>query len=304
MADVPAAAASTPDAGALPPDGAAPPAAAAPPPPRMAPQFSALAKKEQALQRQRAELAQHRQQIEQERAEIQRARQEHEQWKQQQDQFRRNPGALLKHYGLEYKDVTSFYLNDGQETPDLKIGAVSSEVQSLRERQDAWERKQAEEAQRQEQLRAEQADAYVAEAEQALRSEIGQFVEKYPDQYELIGFHGAEANELVFATIDEHFQRTKAAGKPVVLTIKDAADMVEAYLDEQTEKLTKTKKVQARLSPPPAADPNKPPVRPDKPTSAPTRTLTNQTTQSSAASFTSAAVNDDRMKRALAALGG
>ena len=72
------------------------------------------------------------------------------------------------------------------------------------------------------------------------QDEIGDFVKQNGEDYELIG--ASEAEGLVYDVIEEHYNET---GR--ILDLKEAADAVESYLEEEAGKLMKLKKISARL---------------------------------------------------------
>jgi hypothetical protein len=100
-----------------------------------------------------------------------------------------------------------------------------------------------------------------------------------------------DSADLVYDTVEEYFAKTNK-----VLSIPEACDLVESYLEKQVEKSLATKKLSARVS---KQEPSSPTA--NKP-SEPRRTLTNNDYTSSTPSFVSPKVENDRMSRALAAL--
>lgn len=70
-----------------------------------------------------------------------------------------------------------------------------------------------------------------------LQVKISTVVDKNPDKYEFCKFNGAIAEDLIYSTIDEV---VKAENK--LLTVEEAADMVESYYEEQAKAMDGLKK--------------------------------------------------------------
>ncbi len=234
--------------------------------------FGALARREQQALRERQAIAAEKQKLSAEQASFaaQKARFEEEDalWK-------ANPAQVIeKRLGDKWYDVlTQIQLNEGRPTPDMV--AKTTVVKEL----EAFKKAQEEER---EAAKAEAQKAERAKFEQTLaefRQEVQDFVKAPENQeaYELVNLH--DASEVVLATIEEHFQRTKKAGKPQIMSITQACDLVEKYLEEQVERSTKTKKFSARVSPHPA--PNGAKVEAKSPSEpVPPRTINNNLTSS------------------------
>lgn len=246
--------------------------------------LSALVRKEQAILRQKQALAQERAQLEQFKREREQFLSEKEQWARQQQEFRTNPQKLLDHYGLNYKQLTDYYMNNAEPTADLQVSGLRSEIQELKERQER-------EAQERKRLAEESEKARLQQVESQLKTNITEFVNRNTEQYEIIAANNAHG--LVYDVMETHYNQT---GK--ILSIKESADMVEEYLTEQVKKLSQARKFQ---QPPPAKSPDNAGDR-NTPKSAPASTLTNSNTSSSTPSLLTPRVENDRMARALAAL--
>jgi len=214
------------------------------PKPSASKSFAAAARRERAVQRQREEISSARAAVAAEKAAVDAKARELE------AKYGGKPGnplEALKRYGWSYKDATEFALNDSQPTAEQIARAAVSEVESLKA-----QRQSDVDAAKLAQQQAAERDAQ--EATQEFQEEIASFVKEKPQDYELINLHNAEAT--VYAVIEAHFEKTKAAGKPRVLSIKEGADLVERYLEKQAERILGTSKIKARLSPP--GDPKQP----------------------------------------------
>jgi len=241
--------------------------------PMLSSRFAALAKREKSIVRRAQEIKQVEQKLQEQAKTLEEKMKIFEVAK-------TNPMEALKQLGLSYQDITNFVLNDSKITPDTEIKHVRTELESFKKQQEEKERLRLESETQRAQLEAQ-------EVINDFKSNINEFLTSKPDDYELTTLH--EAQELVYATIEEHFNNTKR-----VLSIKEAADLVEKYLEERIEASTKTKKLSSKFK---LADSK----AEEKASPAPSKTLTNQMS-SSAPSMLPAKTESDRIKRAMAAL--
>lgn len=195
-----------------------------------------------------------------------------------------NPKAFLDESGLTYQEITEYFLNDEKPTVSAETASIREEMNAWKKEQEDRETKAAEDAA---QAAREAADAQIA----AYKVRLTEFVTTNADDYELINLH--EQHDLVFETIQTHFEQSKK-----VLSNKEAADLVEKYLEEQIEKSVSTKKMQSRFGKKEEPTPER-----DAPKGSST-TLTNTLTSSAAPSMLSPKLENDRMARALARLNG
>lgn len=243
--------------------------------------FSFLAKKEAGIVKQRQELKNQLAAMEAEKAEIARLKAEIEAARSKAGSYKSNPLALLEDHGMTYKELTDYILNNNTVSTESQIKALNEKLEQV-ERQREQDRIEA-------QKRAEeQAKAREAAVIQEFRSEIDQFIKTKSDTYELTALY--DSADLVYDTVEAYFEKTQK-----VLSIPEACDLVEKYLESQVEKSLKTKKLSTKLSP--AQSSTEKDVPP-----APRRTLSNTEYTSSTPSLVSPKVESDRMARALAAL--
>ncbi len=241
--------------------------------------FAALAQKEKRLVREKQALAAEKAALVTERAKIAELEAKY-------GQRPASPREALERYGYDYKTATEFELNDGAPTAEFLARQAQAEVQKLREEQAARDQRGAQEA-------AQRAEQEKAEVIEEFRGEIQSFVADKAEDFELIKFH--EAYDVVFHTIEEHYSRT---GK--LLSIPEGANIVEKYLEKKMSELQTTKKfAKTRQGDPPAPESGF-----SRQTEIPAqrRTLDNTVTASTPTLVKSSRVEDDRMKRALAAL--
>lgn len=251
--------------------------------------FLALAKREKALQRERMAIRAEKDEIAKIRAEMAALRQETETLKAKP----KSPREALERYGFSYKDATDYELNDGQPTAEQIARMAQEDVKRLREEKEDERKRSAEEKQR---LAKEQEEAVVEE----FKGEISDFVKEHAEDYELIGLH--DAQNLVYDVTEAHFIKTQR-----VLSIKEAADLVEKWLEEQAERTFKAKKFTAKGQPAPSGERSplegspKAGLQGEKAT-AQRRTLDNSVSSTTPTLVSSSSIESERMKRALAAL--
>lgn len=253
----------------------------APETPKVAERFSFLAKKEQNIHRQRQELKAQVQAFEAQKAEIEKIKQELEASKNRSSTYKSNPLSLLEEHGLTYKELTDYILNNNTVSTESQIKALNDKIEQY-EKQRAQDREN--ELQRQEELRAQKEVQIIQE----FKNEIQNFINTKKDTYELTTLY--DSSDLVYDTVEAYFEKTKK-----VLSIPEACDLVEKYLEQQVEKSLKTKKLSQRIS-------QKEPVENPLPSSSPRKTISNTQYTSSTPNFVSPKVENDRMARALKAL--
>jgi hypothetical protein len=249
---------------------------------RVSDRFSFLAKKEAGIVRQRQELKSQMDAIAAQKTEMDKLRQEIDQARQRKGSYKANPLAVLEDHGLSYKELTDYILNNNTVSTESQIKALQDKIEQQEKQR---------ELDRQEQVKREQERHAARETEviAEFKSEIGTFLSRQSEKYELTNLY--DSADLVYDTVEEYFAKTNK-----VLSIPEACDLVESYLEKQVEKSLATKKLSARVS---KQEPSSPTA--NKP-SEPRRTLTNNDYTSSTPSFVSPKVENDRMSRALAAL--
>lgn len=191
------------------------------------------------------------------------------------------PLEALMNAGYTYEDATSFILNNQKLTPDQQLRALEQKVDG---KLSALEEREKQKAQEQ----AKAAEAEYARVIAEHKEEITSFIDAKADQYELTKLMGYQ--EYVFQTIEAHFNET---GK--VLSIPEAADLTEKFLEGEFERASKTKKLSAKFQPPKVEEKEGDPKK-----EAP-KTLSNSAV-SSTASLLPAKNEAERIQRALAAL--
>lgn len=257
------------------------PQTTAPETPKVSERFSFLAKKEQNIQRQRQELKAQLQAFESQKAEVERLKQEIESSKSKASSYKTNPLSLLEEHGLTYKELTDYILNNNTVSTDSQIKALNDKIEQY-EKQRELDR--LAESKRQEEERAQREAQVITE----FKNEIHNFINSKKDTYELTALY--DSSDLVYDTVEAYFEKTQK-----VLSIPEACDLVEKYLEQQVEKSLKTKKLSQRI-------PQKEPIETPQPSSSPRKTISNTQYTASTPNFVSPKVENDRMARALKAL--
>lgn len=227
--------------------------------------FAALAKKERALQKQMSELKAKEARI---------------------SEFEKlkgtNPLEALKSLGYTYDQLTQFLLNGQQPTPDIQVKQVRDEIEALKQQQ-------IKEKQESEARAKAAAEREYTETINDFNQEIKGFIKTNQSEYELTNMYQGE--EIIYATIEQYFTST---GK--IMSIKEAADLVEGYFEDQVKAAQKTKKFQGQTKPKDVGQ-----VKAESGVKQASPTLSNEMT-SSAPSLLPAKTENARIQRALAAL--
>jgi hypothetical protein len=202
----------------------------APTPPK-ADRFAVLARKEQ-------EIFRKQQAVREQQAMLARQAEEIRSFQQAKQQAVLNPLEALKQLGLTYEQITEFVLNDNKPTPN-------AEVQSVRQELEEFKRVQREEQQR---ILEEQRARTTVEQQQiieAFRDDVNEYVQQHAENYELTSLYGGAS--LVSDVIEEHYNEQIRSGvrAPKLLTIPEAAKLVEEHFENEVRKAQATKKFAA-----------------------------------------------------------
>lgn len=247
--------------------------------------FSALAKKEKAIvqrdlaaKAKEAAIADREAKIAEREARIQKSE---ELW--DKDIFR-----ALEERGYTYQKLTDLMLEGKTVAPETQdpvamakktIEQFKQEQQKEKEQREAADKKVREDAVAKQ--KAEEEAAW-----EIYNNEVNEHIKGNAEQYELISMY--DQQKLVTETVDAFYQKNKR-----VLSIKEACDMVESYLEDEAKKAMNAKKFTKNASE------TKKETAPAEPK--PTKTLNNDM-QPTSASVLPAKSEQDRMKRAMAAL--
>lgn len=141
--------------------------------------------------------------------------------------------TLKEEFGLSFDDLTKFALADDNPTPDMLIKNVREELESKYSKQI-------------DDLRSEYLTSEKKKAEDEFKNKEQQYLNNLTaeingnEKYELI-----KANDAIGMIYDLQNEAYNTSGR--ILSNTEAADLVEAHLEEGLEKLIKLNKVQSKL---------------------------------------------------------
>lgn len=253
----------------------------------MSARFAALARKAKQIEADKAALKAERSQVDTERA-------EYLKWKEDQGKpkAKKTPIEALMAEGYSYEDAANFVMNDNRETPEMKLKQFETKLEKM-------EREAAEREEAKLTTAKQESEAQAAKAIDYFKGTIANFMTENAETYELMAMNlePQEAIDHVYELISDNFEATKAEGKPVILSPKEAAEMIEAYLEERIEKSLTTKKLQSKLKPTDA------PTKESAVDAFTSKTLSNSVSSSSGTAKQPAKDDNDRIQRALALMG-
>lgn len=143
-----------------------------------------------------------------------------------------DPLEYLNKKGLKFDDIVQRALKNGEEpTPEDKISALEKRIEQLVKAQEEKERQKEEDAKRAKQEADEKA---IASFKEKIKNDISGNL----DRFELINHEGAF--DIVFDVIEEAWLADKT--KPL-MSIEEAADLVEAHFLEKYQKALGLKKL-------------------------------------------------------------
>jgi hypothetical protein len=212
-------------------------------------------------------------------------------WKEEQakPKAKKNPIEALMAEGWTYADASAYVMNDDKPTPEHMVKDVESKFEAYKREQE--EKELAKTTREEEELKAAQTKQI-----EDFKASITTFLSEKADTYELIAMH--DAQNLVFDTISEHYDRTLATGKPVILSTEEAANLVEGYLEERVKSSLNAKKFKSKDE---SAD-----NKSDKPGAVAAftgKTLSNSVTSTSSNPKSPPRDDDERRQRAIALIG-
>jgi len=249
---------------------------------RFAAKFAALSRKEKAIRERERQVERRLKEIE-----AQTASQQKPEVKPEEEPLKlralKKPFDTLKELGLDYETLTRIALNDGQLTPELQM-------QILREELDGKYRSEIDQIKKQLQDKQEAEEkAKESQTVQGFKNEIASTIKSNTEEFELLGVEGENGIELVFDTINEHYNETGE-----VLDIVDAAKAVEDHLLGEAKKRIELHKIKKLVG---ASQVAQPPAKAEKKVS---MTLSNEKSQVQPSS--KSYMSDDESKREAAKL--
>lgn len=202
------------------------------------------------------------------------------------------PIEALMAAGYTYEDATNFILNDQKPTAEM-------EIKSMKQQFAEWQQRQEAERQRIIGIQRQKVQAEINESIQEYRNKLDGFVNSQPDAYELINRNAEENTQLIYELVEENFKRTNK-----ILSMKEAADRVESFLEEEIESAAQSKKIQAKLAAKAQTQKEQTPEKSQGFSAQSAKTLSNNLTSSAMPSSLSNKTENDRIARALAKLQG
>lgn len=212
-----------------------------------------FAKKEAALQKERETIKAEKASMAAERAKYEDVGKKYKEFETMKE---KDPIAAMRHAGFTDTDIFNFYVKAQEdqklkETPEGKATAAAlAEVQKLKD-----ELKTKEDTQK---------AAQDAATIRRFQGKISNTVTTNKEKYEYCNYYGAEAEQLIFATVEEVLKDTGE-----VLSPQEASDMVEKFYEDRDKSMGSIKK----RSGPVSAAPEPVAPEPAKPMS---KTLTNK----------------------------
>jgi hypothetical protein len=147
---------------------------------------------------------------------------------------KKNPIQLLMDEGYTLAEANEFYLNNEMPTAEHKVKNLETRLEKFeREAREKDEKRAADEK--------SSLEAQNQKVIEEFKVSIGSFIEKNSEKFELVKLY--DAKETVFQTIEQYFEQHQK-----VLSIDEAAQLVEAYLEDELDKATKTKKYQSKYA--------------------------------------------------------
>jgi hypothetical protein len=152
------------------------------------------------------------------------------------EELKRDPWNYLQELGITYDQLTEMALT-AQSVPPM-VTQQLSKLEKMLEEERGERKRQAEEFKRQQE---ETQTAAYKNAIETLKRDTASLVKDNPS-YELIAANDASGD--VVELIEETF---KQEGR--VMTVEEAANEIEAYLDEEITRLSQLKKIQSKIKP-------------------------------------------------------
>lgn len=197
--------------------------------------FAQLAKKESALQKEREQFKLEKEANAQEKEKM---KQIHKKLQDFEDMKGKDPVAALKLAGFSETDLFNFMAQaEDKSTPEEKAAkAAQTEIQKFR---DEESKKVTLEQERRN-----------TEALEQFQRDINTHITSDKDRYEYCNYHGQLAEELIKETVAAVLD--ESGGKDLI-TVEQAADMVEGYYEEQDKSMSTLKKRQPKVADIPAS---------------------------------------------------
>lgn len=211
---------------------------------KLSSKFAALSRKEKLLKQQEMQFKQQEIQLKQKdqeyqnsissmKAELEKIKSEFEQYR---TGIKQNPLKHLQAEGYDFDKLTEMQLNDQNPTPEMMLERAKKELESGYKSEIEKMRAELAEKEKSAQEAAEKAEL---EAQEKIRTdyqtEINAYLEQNAEKYELINLNNAQS--IVYDVVEQFYDEHQR-----ILTLEEAADFTEKYLEEEANKLLKAKK--------------------------------------------------------------
>lgn len=209
--------------------------------------FAALSRKEKAIRQRESQLEQRYAELESKLAALEKPAEPAAPEEEPLDQLlRRNPMEALKKFGWDYDKITQMTLEDGKLPADMQLQLMREEMERSYNSKLEQLEKQLEED------RTQRENEKYQKVVNKFMTELNEFVDTNGENYEFIKAN--DATDLVYEVIEEHYEES---GR--ILDKKEAADLVEQYLEEEfRQKIAKTSKAKKFLAPQQETEPQTP----------------------------------------------
>lgn len=205
---------------------------------KLSSKFAALSRKEKMLKQQETLIKQkeseYQKTMSEMKAELDKVKAEFEQYR---TGVKKNPLKHLAQEGYDFDKLTEMQLNEQNPTPEMLLERAKQELESGYKSEIEKMRAELAEKEKAAQEAAEKAELEKQEEiKQNYQAEISQFIEQNSADYELINLNNAQG--VVYDVVEQFYEEH---GR--ILSLKEAADFTEKYLEEEASKLLKAKKL-------------------------------------------------------------
>ncbi len=210
----------------------------------------------------------------------------YEKYKQFEDMKGKDPVAAIRMLGFTDTDYINFVTaQEDKSTPEER--AVKAAEAKIAE----FEKKMADK----ESTAVNQRNS---ETISQFQKNIGITIKTDPEKFELCNFYGEDAEKLIYDTVSEGFQEDlKTNPNAIPMTASEAAELVEAYYEEQAIKIKALKKLNKQIDEVPVAAKKDEPLRAEVKPGMPARTLTNKAAPTTAAVTSAKKIETPSAKR-------
>jgi len=161
-------------------------------------------------------------------------------WEEKKANFKKNPDSIFEEVGMTFDEMVNFKLGIAAEE---KVPGPDDMYKKLKlELEQDFDSKAKAKEELEQKTKKEAREQQNAQTIENFKTEIVETVKRQADKYELINYQGNY--DLVYDVVQQYFNETEE-----VLSLEQAADHVEAYLESLVEGATKLKKFQSRFAP-------------------------------------------------------